>query len=208
MGSARAAVHRTIVVVDVEGYGDLGRTNPHKVAVRDGLYEALQAAFAAAGVPWARCERADQGDAVFVLAPPEVPKAPFVETVPAALAAALREHNATHPEQERIRVRMVVHAGEITYDAHGQASNAVIHAFRLLGAGPLKAALADSPGTLALIASSWFFDEVVRHSTVVDPATFRPVRVVVKETSTVGWIALADHPYPSDPALHLRGGKT
>jgi hypothetical protein len=45
MRSAGAAVHRTIVVVDVEGFGDLRRTNPHKVAVRDGLYEALACRF-------------------------------------------------------------------------------------------------------------------------------------------------------------------
>ncbi|MET8847498.1 tetratricopeptide repeat protein [Amycolatopsis sp. NPDC004625] len=60
----------------------------------------------------------------------------------------------------------------------------------------MKTALAESPGTLALIVSTWFFDEVVRSSTVVDPSTFRPVHVAVKETATVGWISLPDHPYP------------
>ena len=70
--------------------------------------------------------------------------------------------------------------------------------FRLLDARPLKAALANSPGLLALIVSSWFFDEVIRHSPGTDPATYRPARVAVKETTTVGWICLPDHPYPPD----------
>jgi tetratricopeptide (TPR) repeat protein len=53
---------------------------------------------------------------------------------------------------------------------------------------------------LAVITSEWFFDEVVRHGFTVDPATFRPVRVAVKETTTVGWISLPDHPYAPDIA--------
>ncbi|QUQ68307.1 ATP-binding protein [Kutzneria sp. CA-103260] len=203
MRTTRTAVHRTILAVDVEKYGDPRRTNPHRVTVREGVYRALQAAFAHADVPWADCDHADQGDGVFVLAPPDIPKALFVESVPAMVATMLREHNAAHLTEERIRLRMVVHAGEVTYDAHGLASNAVNHAFRLLDAGPVKTALAASPGVLALIASSWFFDEVVRHTTVVDAATFRPVRVVAKETNTVGWIALPDHPFPAEPARLL-----
>ena len=35
------AVHRTIVAVDVEGFGDRHRINPHQVAVREGLYLSL-----------------------------------------------------------------------------------------------------------------------------------------------------------------------
>jgi tetratricopeptide (TPR) repeat protein len=201
MGATGAAVHRTIMVVDVEGYGDLRRTNPNKIAIRQGLYRALQAAFAAAEVPWNECEHFDQGDAVFVLAPPHIAKAPFVESLPPALAEALRQYNANHIDREQICLRMVVHAGEVVYDEHGLAGNAVIHAFRLLDARPLKTALAESTGVLALIASSWFFDEVIRHSTAIDPATFRPTQVAVKETRTVGWIALPDRPHPPDAGL-------
>lgn len=98
---------------------------------------------------------------------------------------------------------MAVHAGEVIYDEHGVIAEAVNLAFRLLDAQPLKTALADSPGTLAVITSGWFFDEVVRHSQITDPATFRPMQVSVKETSRVAWIGLPDHPYPSD-AAHLK----
>ena len=59
-----------------------------------------------------------------------------------------------------------MHAGEVRYDEHGVTAAAVTLAFRLLEAGPLKAALARSPGVLAVIASSWFFEEVVRHTCV------------------------------------------
>lgn len=202
MERRQPAVHRTVMVVDVERFGDSRRTNPHKVSVRAGLYATLRKAFDQAQVSWSVFDCQDTGDGVFILAPAHVPKALFVDVVPHAVAIALREHNATHPAEEQIRLRMALHAGEVTYDEHGVTATAVISAFRLLDAPQVKATLAASPGVLALITSGWFFDEVVRHSQDVDPATFRPVWVAVKETSMVGWISRPDHPYPPT-AEHL-----
>jgi tetratricopeptide (TPR) repeat protein len=199
MESRQPAVHRTILVVDIEGFGDRRRTNSHQVTARDGMYQALRKAFDQSDVSWTDCRYEDRGDGVFILAPAEMPKAPFVDAVPYALAAALCEHNTTHLAEEQIRVRMAVHAGEVAFDDHGVTATSVNLAFRLLDAPPVKRALAESPGMLVLVTSGWFFDEVVRHSQKTDPATYRPIRVVVKETSTVGWISLPDHPYLGDP---------
>ena len=88
----------------------------------------------------------------------------LVESLPSALVTALRAHNGAHPGPERIRLRMALHAGEVHYDEHGVTAAAVNLAFRLLEASALKAALAGSPGVLAVIVSSWFFEEVVRHA--------------------------------------------
>jgi hypothetical protein len=185
-------------VVDVEGFGDRRRTTPHQLAVREGLYRALRQAFDHTGISWADCHHEDRGDGVLLLAPAEMPKGPFVEALPSALVVVLREYNNAHLAEEQIRLRMVLHAGEVAYDDHGMTASSINLAFRLLDARPLKAALAESPGVLALVTSGWFFEEVVRHSQLIDPATYRPIRVAVKETSTVGWICLPDHPYPAD----------
>lgn len=199
MERPRTAVHHTIVVVDVEGFGDRRRTNPHQVGVRQGLYRAVRTAFDAAGVPWENCYHEDRGDAVFVLAPAGVPKSVFVGAVPYALSAAVREHNESRAAEQRIRLRMGIHAGEVNYDEHGVTSASLNLAFRLVDAQPLKAALVASPGVLALITSVWFFEDVVRHTPAANPDTYRQVRVKEKETSTVAWISLPDHPYPPDP---------
>ncbi|WP_158851324.1 ATP-binding protein [Saccharothrix deserti] len=190
-----SAVHRTILVVDVEKFGAPDRTDRHQVAVRAGVYRALRRAFAKADIPWRRCHREDRGDGVFVLAPPDVPKARFVEQLPGELVRALREHNSTHAPEERIRLRMSLHAGEIRYDDHGVTGTAINLAFRLLDSSPSKSALAASSGVLAVIVSSWFFEEVVRHG-AIGPDTFHPVRVELKETVAVGWIGLPDDPRP------------
>jgi tetratricopeptide (TPR) repeat protein len=201
MENRRLAVHRTIVVVDVEGFGDRRRTNPHQVAVRDGLYRALREAFGHAGIRWDSCGHEDRGDGVLILVPAEVPKGLLVESLPSALVAALRTHNGTHPGQERIRLRMALHAGEVNYDENGVTSAAVNLTFRLLDATALKAALASSSGVLALIASSWFFEEVVRHSAAAAAAAYRPAEVAVKETTAIGWICQPDHMDPVGTAV-------
>jgi hypothetical protein len=77
MENLMLAVHRTIVVVDIEGFGDPHRTNRNQVAVRDGLYKAMRAAFHHAGIPWADDGHEDRGDGIFVLVSADVPKLRF-----------------------------------------------------------------------------------------------------------------------------------
>lgn len=198
MAILHGPTHHTIVVVDVEGFGHRRRTNPHQRGVRDGLHHVMQTAFDNVGVPWADCYHEDRGDSVFILAPASTSKAVFVETLPPTLITALRIHNDTHPDAQRIRLRMALHAGEVHYDDHGVASASLNLAFRLLDAKPLKSALAASPGVLAVITSDWYFEDVVRHTPGAAPTTYRPVHVTEKETTTIGWITLPDHPYPPD----------
>jgi hypothetical protein len=127
MARPRPAVHRTIVVVDVAGFGDR-RTNPHQLAVREGLWRALARAFDDAGIRWAGCRHEDRGDGVLVLARAEVPKGRFVESLPGTLVAALEEHNGGRCAEERIRLRMAVHAGEVSYEFAPLDSNLPIKA--------------------------------------------------------------------------------
>ena len=201
MSGLSPAVHRAIVCVDVEGFGDRRRTNPDQVAARDGLYCALGQAFARSEMSWEDCYHEDRGDGALILISPDVPKAFLVTDFPRKLAAALREHNQAHGRQERIRLRLAVHAGEIHYDAHGVAGAAINMAFRLLEAPPLKRALAESSGVLAMIASRWFFEEVIRHTPASMPASYRRVAVVVKETRDSAWICRPDAPYLLDELL-------
>ena len=58
----------------------------------------------------------------------------------------------------------------------------------------MKQALVETPGLVAVIASQWFFEEVIRHTPASRPATYRQVRVLVKETDELAWIGLPDNP--------------
>jgi hypothetical protein len=83
------AVHRAILIVDVENFGDPARTNAHQLAVRDKMYKALRQSFARARISWAECVTEDRGDGVLVLVPPTVAKSWLVTRLPAHLADML-----------------------------------------------------------------------------------------------------------------------
>ncbi|WP_410673017.1 hypothetical protein [Amycolatopsis sp. cmx-4-68] len=176
--------------MDVEGFGRYGRINPNKIRIRRGMYEALERAFAAAQVPWNACQYADLGDGVLVLVPAYLPKTPFVDQLPGALAEELAAHNDGHPPAERMRLRLALHAGEVTYDDYGVTGSSILHAQRLLDAPALKRALANSSAVLAVIASSWFYEEVVRQSERSRADTYRPADLAGEEVSVVAWIRL------------------
>jgi hypothetical protein len=108
MTRLRRAGHRTILVLDVERFGDRRRTNANQVAVRDGMYGALRQTFRDVGIPWDECHHEDRGDGAFFLAPPEIHKGLFAESFPQNLVKALHEHNVSHSDQERIRLRMAL----------------------------------------------------------------------------------------------------
>jgi class 3 adenylate cyclase len=187
------AVHRSVVVFDVEGFGSQARTNVHQWAVRRELYELLERTFRRSGVDWASCDREDRGDGALILVPPTISKVNLVDSLPAEMVGALEEHNRTHCPEEQIRLRMSVHAGEVLYDEHGVVGWAVNHAFRLVDARVLRRLLASAPCPLAVIASSWFFNEVISQSPAARSDAYRQVRVRNKETVAEAWIRLV-HP--------------
>ncbi|WP_141578128.1 tetratricopeptide repeat protein [Actinomadura sp. WMMA1423] len=199
---AGPAVHRTILCLDVEGFGR--RTNGDQLAIRAGLYRALRRALDDSGVPASSCYCEDRGDGAMILIGPDVPKELVAGPFPARLATLIERHNRGAQPGARIRVRVAVHAGEIHHDDHGVAGTAINKAFRLLSAPPLKDALSASPGVLALITSGWFFEEVVRQNPACGAAAFRPARVAVKEFRERAWMRPPDTWPHADTARHLR----
>ncbi|MEA5367188.1 tetratricopeptide repeat protein [Amycolatopsis sp., V23-08] len=194
------AVHRTILVVDVERYGSPARSDLDRVAVRAGLYAALEAAFAAAAVVWAGCDRANSGDGVLVVIPPTVPKSVFVQSLPGNLIAELRRYNERSSAARRVRLRMALHAGEVVYDDHGVVGTAVNHTFRLVESPAFRSIFARSGGELGLIVSSWIFEEVVRNGEPGEADAYRPVQAVVKETETTAWVRVWDGQATAPPS--------
>ena len=158
------AVHRAILIVDVENFGDPARTNTDQMAIRDTVYKVLQQSFAIANIGWEDCVTEDRGDGVLILIPPSVPKSWLVERLPAYLSEMLVQHNAACPAEVRIRLRVALHAGEVHPDAHGYAGASINRAFRLIEASAPRTALRHSSGVVALVVSDWFYDEVVRKS--------------------------------------------
>jgi class 3 adenylate cyclase len=188
--AANEAVHRTILVFDIEQSNHPMRTNRDRVVIHEAMYAAVRTA-----LKRVKYYHEDRGDGVLVLVPPEVPKGRLVSNLLARLEAALGIHNAAMERQNasraaatQVRLRVAVHAGEVTFDGHGVVGAAVDYTFRLADAPPFKAALATSTGVCALITSSWFFHEVVQQNPDARPELFRRIDTQVKSTPISAYI--------------------
>jgi hypothetical protein len=142
----------------------------------------------------------DRGDGILALirGVDQVPKAVLLNRAIPAFSRLLADHNASLPRssrtQRQLRVRVVVHAGEVHYDANGCFGEALDVAFRLLDAGRVKNMLRDTAGSLVLVVSDDIYSSVVRHGYEgIDQRSFHPlVRVIVAGNRHSGWIHLPD----------------
>lgn len=200
MPPQESTAHYTIVAVDVARFTDPDRTEAHQRAVREGLYRVLRDAFADARVGWTICKVSDLGDGALILVPAEVPKSRLVDQLPSRLVAELLRHNAVYAARAAIQLRVAVHAGEVHHDEHGAVGQAVNLAYRLLDASEARSALRSATGVLALIASDHFYHDVITQDPGTEPGSYRQIPVVVKNTSTVGWLRLLpDHSVSEHP---------
>jgi class 3 adenylate cyclase len=189
------AQHCVIFAVDVAGFTDVKRDDEVQLAVRTALYGLLIEAFDGAHLPWEECLHEDRGDGILVIIPAKMPSATVVDPLMERIRGGLRHHNRLASDAAAIRLRAAVHIGEVHSDAYGLAGSGVNHLFRLLDAPVLKKTLANAGADLALMVSDYFYDSVVKHGPgMIDPATFRPVDVEVKETKTRGWMHLPGVP--------------
>ncbi|GAB3457212.1 vWA domain-containing protein [Actinophytocola sediminis] len=187
-------MYHVIIAVDVEDFAS--RDESHRTAVRETLATAMSTAFERCGLPWEHCQREDRDDGILVYLPPDRDNKRLIEGLPTELAGLLRQHNATADEQTRIRLRIVLHAGEIDRDRQGLSGPAVVHAGRLLESDELKDALTHSSGILALITSDEFFRSVLIPDLVVNVRRYERVVVAVRETRATAWICLPDQRVP------------
>jgi class 3 adenylate cyclase len=196
-------LHRAIVALDIEQ--STRRRDPDKAELRRKLYELFDEALRSAGVHRRYRDRfIDRGDGILALIHPvdQAPKALLLNRAIPALTQLLTGYNASLPrasqQQLQLRVRVVVHAGEVHYDANGCFGEALDIAFRLLDAAGVKKSLQAAADPLTLVVSADIYRSVVRHGyDGIDAGTFghRPlVRVYVAGNCYPGWIQVPRQP--------------
>lgn len=191
-------VYRLIIAVDIEG--STTRTDPVKGELRRVIYDLLEHALEAVGITGNLLEPlADRGDGILALvrSHDDVPKTALLGRLIPLLTALLAEYNAQAAHQAlRIRLRAVVHAGEVNLDRRGCYGEAIDVAIRLLDASPVKKALQQAAGPLVLVVSDEIYFAVVRHG-YVDADTYCPLaHVRVASRPHRGWV----HIPAADPA--------
>lgn len=187
--------HRAIVAVDIEQ--STSRPNLVKAELRRTLYDLFDQALHSAGIHRRHRDRfTDRGDGLLALMHPvdQAAKPILLNRAIPALNQLLADYNASLPRagrpQQQLRVRVVVHAGEVHYDGNGCFGEALDIAFRLLDAPGVKKALRAAADPLALVVSGEIYQTIVRHGYEgIDPQAFRSlIRVNVAGHRYPGWV--------------------
>ena len=199
--------HRAIIALDIEQ--STTRPNQVKAELRRTVYDLFEQALCSAGIhPRYRDRFIDRGDGILALIHPvdQAPKALLLNRVIPTLSQLLASYNANLPlpgrPQRQLRVRTVVHAGEVLYDANGCFGEALDIAFRLLDAAHVKRALRDAADSLILVVSADIYGSVVRQGYPgIDQRDYRPlVRVRVAGSRHQGWIHVPQQAVPREVA--------
>jgi class 3 adenylate cyclase len=198
--------HRAIIAVDIEQ--STSRPDPVKAELRRTLYDLFDQALRTAGIHRRDRDRfTDRGDGLLALIHPvdHAAKPILLNRAIPALTQLLADHNASLPRAGRayhqLRVRAVMHAGEVHYDSNGSFGEALDIAFRLLDAPGVKKTLRAAADPLTLVISGDIYRTIVRHGyDGIDPHAFRPlIRVHVAGHRYPGWI----HTPPNTTQLHV-----
>ena len=189
--------HRSIVAIDIERSTSPARTNPIRAELRHEVYRMLGTAMRTAGIADVHCDPlADRGDGVLALVHPvdDVPKTVLLNPLVPTLVTLLADRNASLAGADRcrreLRLRAVIHAGEVHYDGKGYFGEALDVAFRLLDAPRVKDRLRQSVMPLVLVVSEDIYWSIVRHEYEGIPGhSFEPlVRVTVAGRRRQGWV--------------------
>lgn len=201
--------HRVIFAVDIEG--STTRNNATKADLRGAMYELVEQALRDNGIAEEHHDQfVDRGDGILALIRPvdEVPKTLLLSGVVPTLAELLVEHEVHNPGRH-LRLRAVVHAGEVHQDIRGPFGESLDVAFRLLDAPEVKDAFRLSAEPLLLVVSELIYRTIVRQGyTGIDERAFRPIAdVVVAGLHQHGWVCVPDQAADARLDHHSSGAR-
>ena len=156
-------VYRSIIALDLEE--STMRTNPVKGELRRVMYDLLGRSLEAVAITGNRLEQlTDRGDGILLLVRPhdEVPKTVLLGRLIPLLATLLADYNAQAAQPAlRMRLRVVMHAGEVHMDRRGCYGEAIDIAIRLLDSPRVKKALKQAAAPLVLVISDEIYSGIV-----------------------------------------------
>jgi hypothetical protein len=194
--------HRTLFLTDIEEYSAMHRHDAIRAHLRADLRRLVMTALKDSGIGRSQYRTQTTGDGLLVTVNAMVGKPRIVGGAMDRLAVGLRDYNRVIGVAERLRVRSVVHAGEVLIDGDGPLGHEVNFAFRLLDADELRVLLRETSGPLIVCVSDTVFRQVVaqRHEGL-DPSPFEPVSLGAKGLVALGWVRA-----PGDSGVAIRAG--
>jgi hypothetical protein len=189
------ARYRQILVVDAERFGS--RPDPTQIWLRRRVYEIVRTAAEEAGIELGT-DSQDRGDGAFWLLSGDVSKVDLSGRFIAHLHAGLLAYARLSNTESALRLRVALHAGDVTGDADGWVGTELNRACRLVDLPELRAALSAAPraGLVLGVTDDWY-RAVVRHGyPEVEPSAFGRVAFRAKEVDEQAWIRVPGYDRP------------
>ncbi|GAB3900022.1 hypothetical protein ACFQ1S_03535 [Kibdelosporangium lantanae] len=193
--------YRACAFLDVEGSSS--RSDLAQEHVARHKYEVVQEALDAAGLS-AGDTKYDRGDGILLVFEPTVSKVDVTEALTVRLGSELRRFAALHSAEGAMRMRIALHAGDITHTGHGWSGRAVNTTFRLAEAEITRKrlALARECPLVAIVSDHWYQAVIREGYGLLNADSYEKVHVTYKEFDETAWISLPDNSAPRhhDPA--------
>ena len=180
-----AARHLCIAVVDIERFG--ARSDQMQSVLRRRLRELLDGALEAVGV-------VDRGDGVAVLIDPLVGRQRLTVAFVTALREELRRYGVQVRGEASIRLRLSLHAGEVSEDRHGFSGTALNAACRVVDHQALRDLLASVPDAEMVVALTDEWHRAVVGGGWVDGGGYRALDVPVRDVDGPLHVTVPGHP--------------
>jgi hypothetical protein len=165
---------------------------PEAALVQERFAQVMAQARGHAGVDASQFGLQRSGDGQAAVFPSAVDESRVIPLLVEGLARALGEANADRAGPDRIRLRVALHRGHISWGANGWIGNSPIAVQRLLGSSAARQALADHPSSdFVLIVSDVVYRDVIAHGHgSLSSRTFQPVHVDIpaKNFTEPAWI--------------------
>jgi class 3 adenylate cyclase len=191
--------HMSVMVIDVSGFGRLD--NRAQSVVRVALNAMVRRTFRRAGLRWSLSVE-DRGDGMILLVPATKSTVSLLDPVIPLLAAQVRRHNET--ASPRIRLRVSLHVGVVDRVSIGWVGSDLITACRLVDSPAVRRYLRQRPDADVVVAVSdvVYTGIVAQRYRRLDPTTYEPLHVSMKELNTRAWVHVpgAARPEPAQRA--------
>jgi class 3 adenylate cyclase len=176
--------HHIFAYADIEGSSRL--STPDKEQVQKDLAAMLDAACDRAGmenVHWG-----DRGDGYLLVSLTDVPIRNVIEAFVGTVDTFLAARTVGIP---RLRVRLIVHQGDILSGEKGWRGTQLDRAARMVDAAEVKAALkAATEGRMAFVVAPELYHSVIRGYPAPDPTAFRMRRLDTREGPLESWVTI------------------
>ncbi|MEY7981196.1 hypothetical protein AB8O53_33425, partial [Streptomyces pilosus] len=193
---ADGAVYKTLMSVDARGSGSY--LDGAKRRMRAQLYDLAHASFAASGVTRGMIHLEDRGDGFIAAVDARIPPLQIIGPWLTEMHQRQRVHNEDLARP--LGLRVAFHVGPVEHDAEGLSGQAMDLVCRLADSPVARSLLEHSGRDLVCVVSDSLHHEVVRHGgRFVEPSTYRPARLTLKEGEVTAWFHVPGEPRPALP---------